>query len=163
MLEEENLLVCGSSMCLLLLNQHLTVNIANSSQSRLFDSMEEISSQGSAATGQMPMWLKGSLLRNGPGLMDFGEDKVKSLADGLPMIRKYQVESQMMNMSRRLLESQTLQANLHADRYKRRNLRNLNSYVMLFIFHQHCQDNKVSNEDSTRELDDERPFFGFIA
>ena len=98
--------------------------------SNLGDSMEEISSQGSAAMGQIPMWLKGSLLRNGPGLMDFGEDRVKSLADGLPMIRKYQVESQMMNMSRRLLESQTLQANLHADKYTytlyRRNLK-LNS------------------------------------
>ena len=86
--------------------------------SELYESMTEISSQTTVVKGQVPNWLKGSLLRNGPGLLDFGGDKVKSLADGLPMIRKYQVESPMMNMTRRLLNSDTLKANLQADKYE---------------------------------------------
>ena len=86
----------------------------------LYDTMEEISSQISSAEGQIPNWLNGSLLRNGPGLLEFGDDRVKSLGDGLPMIRKYHVEAEMMNMTRRLLQSETLQDNLYADKYSTR-------------------------------------------
>ena len=79
--------------------------------------MEEIPNLVTVTKGQVPDWLKGSLLRNGPGLLDFGEDKVKSLADGLPMIRKYLVDSPMMNMSRRVLSSDTLTSYLQAEKY----------------------------------------------
>ena len=88
----------------------------------LYETMEEIVSGQTILADEggqnIPDWLKGSLLRNGPGLMNFGHERVKSLADGLPMIRKYQVErGQMMNMTRRLLQSQTLHDNLSADKY----------------------------------------------
>merc|ERR1712111_195913 len=66
--------------------------------------------------GRIPAWLKGSLVRNGPGLLKFGEETVKSLADGFPMVRKYQLDQSKMNLTRRLLDSETLQANIAANR-----------------------------------------------
>ena len=72
-------------------------------QSQMFKSMSEISAPQSIGLNitkeTYPSWLKGTLLRNGPGLMEFGQERVGSLADSLPMIRRYHMEGQQASSS----------------------------------------------------------------
>ena len=72
-------------------------------QSQMFKSMSEISAPQSVGINitkeTYPSWLKGTLLRNGPGLMEFGQERVGSLADSLPMIRRYHIEGQQASSS----------------------------------------------------------------
>ena len=87
-------------------------------QGHLLESMNEMGnsiSMKSTQSNQIPSWLKGTLFKNGPGLMSFGKETTDFLVDGLPMIRKYHVGEQM-NISKRLLQTETLSANTEAKR-----------------------------------------------
>ena len=92
-------------------------------QSILYRTGKEIKEPMPAeASGQIPEWLKGTLLRNGPGLFEFRDQKAVHVFDGMAMIRRYHVdkketEKPAMNISRRLIESEFLKANLEAKRF----------------------------------------------
>ena len=93
-------------------------------QSILYKSVEEIVDPiAGKKSGKIPEWLKGTLLRNGPGLFEFGEEKAAHAFDGMAMIRRYHVEQirdskiPEMNISRRLIECETLKENQEQQRY----------------------------------------------
>ena len=66
--------------------------------------------------------ISGTLLRNGPGLFEFRDQKADHAFDGMAMIRRYHVDkpqdvnqtSPDMNISRRLIQSDFLRDNLAA-------------------------------------------------
>merc|ERR1740139_1168625 len=92
--------------------------------SRLYKSASEISDPVPAEThGNIPEWLSGTLLRDGPGLFEFGEEKALHAFDGMAMIRRYRAESgdsgPSMNFSRRLIQSDALKEYREKGKYVR--------------------------------------------
>merc|ERR1711892_491501 len=72
------------------------------------------------SVGDIPAWLSGTLLRDGPGLFEFGEEEALHAFDGMAMIRRYhtdQNEGPGMNFSRRLIASDILQSNREEKRF----------------------------------------------
>ena len=73
--------------------------------------------------GGLPDWLAGTLIRDGPGLFEFGDFSADHAFDGMAMLRRYQVgpkedESGLaMNYSRRLVQSKVLAANQEAQMF----------------------------------------------
>ena len=55
-------------------------------------------------SGQIPDWLKGNLLSNGPGLFEFKYQRADHVFDGMAMIRKYHVQPNKpaMNISKKI-------------------------------------------------------------
>lgn len=81
--------------------------------SKLYKSASEVPYPVSAHVhGHIPEWLSGTLLRDGPGLFEFGEEKALHSFDGMAMIRRYSAgfgdSGPSMNYSRRLIQSDTL-------------------------------------------------------
>ena len=73
-------------------------------QSILFKTVNEITTPVPAkASGKIPSWLKGTLLRNGPGLFEFEFQKAGHIFDGMAMLRRYHVDSTHLgtNISRK--------------------------------------------------------------
>jgi len=69
-------------------------------------------------TNKIPKWLTGTLLRDGPGLFEFGEEVALHSFDGMAMLRRYHVEGgQSMNFSRKLIESDILKENRKQKRF----------------------------------------------
>ena len=63
-------------------------------QSILFKTVNEITTPVPAkASGKIPSWLKGTLLRNGPGLFEFEFQKADHIFDGMAMLRRYHIDS----------------------------------------------------------------------
>ena len=63
-------------------------------QSILFKTVDEITTPVLAkASGKIPSWLKGTLLRNGPGLFEFEFQKASHIFDGMAMLRRYHIDS----------------------------------------------------------------------
>ena len=63
-------------------------------QSILFKTVDEITTPVPAkASGKIPSWLKGTLLRNGPGLFEFEFQKAGHIFDGMAMLRRYHIGS----------------------------------------------------------------------
>ena len=61
-------------------------------QSLIFKTANEISKPIiGEPTGKIPDWLKGTLLKNGPGLFEFGDQYISHLFDGMAMIRRYHI------------------------------------------------------------------------
>ena len=73
------------------------------------------------AQGKVPAWLAGSLVRDGPGLFEFGEETAQHSFDGMAMLRRYQVGAMEqgvgMNYSRRLVDSNILRDNRREQRF----------------------------------------------
>ncbi|KAF7817122.1 carotenoid cleavage dioxygenase 8-like protein B, chloroplastic [Senna tora] len=60
--------------------------------------------------GQIPLWLKGTYLRNGPGLWHIGDYNFRHLFDGYATIVKLHFENGRLVAAHRQLESQAYQA-----------------------------------------------------
>ncbi len=56
--------------------------------------------------GSMPEWLSGSLVRNGPGKFDAGEDRLTHWFDGLAMLRKYDFDDGEVRYTNRFLRTE---------------------------------------------------------
>ena len=66
-------------------------------QSILFKTVNEITTPVPAkASGKVPTWMKGTLLRNGPGLFEFEFQKAGHIFDGMAMIRRYHIDSTLL-------------------------------------------------------------------
>jgi len=83
---------------------------AGHDHSRLYKSASELPHPVSAHVhGDIPPWLSGTLLRDGPGLFEFGEETALHSFDGMAMIRRYSAgfgdSGPAMNYSRRLLQT----------------------------------------------------------
>uniref|UniRef100_A0A8C6VGH1 Carotenoid-cleaving dioxygenase, mitochondrial n=1 Tax=Naja naja TaxID=35670 RepID=A0A8C6VGH1_NAJNA len=55
--------------------------------------------------GQIPKWLKGKLLRNGPGKFEFGPDKYNHWFDGMALMHKFEIENGVVKYSSKFLRS----------------------------------------------------------
>jgi len=90
-------------------------------QSMLYRTASEIIDPiASEPSGTIPEWLSGTLLTDGPGLFEFGDEHALHAFDGMAMIRRYhtnQAESPTMNFSRRLIDSDILKANRDENRF----------------------------------------------
>ena len=82
----------------------------------------------SPVTGDVPSWLQGSLLRNGPGMFEVGPDQYHHLFDPMALIHKWRIEDGKVRagfllpslmqvfFSSRYLRSHTYERNMRANR-----------------------------------------------
>lgn len=59
--------------------------------------------------GRIPQWLKGSLIRTGPGTLEVGKQSYHHWFDGLAMLRKFSFADGQVSFANRFLESQAYQ------------------------------------------------------
>lgn len=60
-----------------------------------------------AVEGEIPAWLSGSLVRNGPGRFEVGGERVDHWFDGLAMLHKFRFEEGAVTYSNRFLRTDT--------------------------------------------------------
>ncbi|XP_070808750.1 carotenoid-cleaving dioxygenase, mitochondrial-like isoform X1 [Pituophis catenifer annectens] len=61
--------------------------------------------------GQIPKWLKGKLLRNGPGKFEFGPDKYNHWFDGMALVHKFEIGDGVVKYSSKFLRSDSYVTN----------------------------------------------------
>nr|XP_020648833.1 beta,beta-carotene 9',10'-oxygenase isoform X1 [Pogona vitticeps]XP_020648839.1 beta,beta-carotene 9',10'-oxygenase isoform X1 [Pogona vitticeps] len=61
--------------------------------------------------GHVPKWLKGRLLRNGPGKFEFGDDKYNHWFDGMALLHKFEIEDGIVKYSSKFLRSDSYVTN----------------------------------------------------
>ena len=89
-------------------------------QAMLYKTVNEITDPQEVLEGAdtIPTWLTGTLLRDGPGLFEFGDEAALHAFDGMALIRRYHVDQgQSMNFSRKLIESDILGENRKEKRF----------------------------------------------
>uniref|UniRef100_A0A0N4Z7P6 Sm domain-containing protein n=1 Tax=Parastrongyloides trichosuri TaxID=131310 RepID=A0A0N4Z7P6_PARTI len=64
----------------------------------------------------IPTWLKGTLVRNGPGLFSLGDTSYNHWFDGLAYIQKYAIENGKMKFQAKYLKSDAYNENMRANR-----------------------------------------------
>lgn len=62
--------------------------------------------------GEMPAWLQGTLLRNGPGRFDVGDQRYNHWFDGLAMLHRFTVADGRVSYANRYLHSQDYTASI---------------------------------------------------
>ncbi|XP_039284885.1 carotenoid isomerooxygenase [Nilaparvata lugens] len=67
-------------------------------------------------TGIVPDWIQGSLLRNGPGSLEVGEDKFQHLFDGSSLIHRFEIKNGKVTYQCKFLETNTYKKNRAAQR-----------------------------------------------
>ncbi|XP_057676668.1 carotenoid-cleaving dioxygenase, mitochondrial-like [Corythoichthys intestinalis] len=66
--------------------------------------------------GTIPLWINGSLLRNGPGKFEFGDTHYNHWFDGMAMLHKFKVEKGQVTYTSRFLRSDAFKENSERDR-----------------------------------------------
>ncbi|XP_032084876.1 beta,beta-carotene 9',10'-oxygenase-like isoform X2 [Thamnophis elegans] len=61
--------------------------------------------------GKIPKWLKGKLLRNGPGKFEFGPNKYNHWFDGMALMHKFEIEDGVVKYSSKFLRSDSYLTN----------------------------------------------------
>ncbi|XP_053105067.1 retinoid isomerohydrolase isoform X1 [Hemicordylus capensis] len=73
---------------------------------KLFETVEELSSPITAhVTGRIPVWLRGSLLRCGPGLFEVGSEPFYHLFDGQALLHKFDFKEGHVTYYRRFIRT----------------------------------------------------------
>ncbi|KAG9270821.1 retinal Mueller cells isomerohydrolase isoform X1 [Astyanax mexicanus] len=73
---------------------------------KIFESCEELAEPIPAnVTGVIPSWLKGSLLRLGPGLFEIGDEPFNHLFDGQALMHKFDLKNGKVTYYRRFLRT----------------------------------------------------------
>ncbi|XP_063292323.1 carotenoid-cleaving dioxygenase, mitochondrial-like [Pelobates fuscus] len=67
-------------------------------------------------TGIIPEWINGSLLRNGPGKFEFGNDTYSHWFDGMALMHKFKIQNGSVTYLSRFLESDSYKQNKSANR-----------------------------------------------
>lgn len=67
---------------------------------------EEVQDRKLPVEGEIPEWLSGSLVRNGPGKFEAGGDRFAHWFDGLAMLRKYDFADGEVRYTNRFLRSE---------------------------------------------------------
>ena len=67
---------------------------------------EQVSPVEAKVEGVIPLWLNGSLLRNGPAMYEVGPEAYKHWFDGLGMLQNFKVENGKVTYCSRYLRSQ---------------------------------------------------------
>uniref|UniRef100_A0AAQ5ZC31 Beta-carotene oxygenase 1 n=1 Tax=Amphiprion ocellaris TaxID=80972 RepID=A0AAQ5ZC31_AMPOC len=66
--------------------------------------------------GNIPSWLQGTLLRNGPGIFSVGETSYEHWFDGMSLMNSFTFKNGEMTHRSRFLRSDTYKANMEAER-----------------------------------------------
>ncbi|RZC35698.1 RPE65 domain containing protein, partial [Asbolus verrucosus] len=69
-----------------------------------------------AITGTIPLWLNGSLLRNGPGSLKIGDDYFQHLFDSSALLHRFCIENGQVTYQCRFLQSEVFKKNTRANR-----------------------------------------------
>ncbi|XP_063799268.1 carotenoid-cleaving dioxygenase, mitochondrial-like isoform X2 [Pseudophryne corroboree] len=78
----------------------------------LFQTVEEVLQPiPTRITGTVPEWIKGSLLRIGPGKFEFGNDKFNHWFDGMALMHKFTIENGTVMYMSRFLQSDAYRSN----------------------------------------------------
>ncbi|RCN50147.1 retinal pigment epithelial membrane protein [Ancylostoma caninum] len=84
---------------------------------RLFENFENTGKpEECKLIGSIPSWLKGTVVRNGPGMFKIGNTEYKHWWDGLAYIQRYHFVDGKMFYSARFLESEDYKDNMEAKR-----------------------------------------------
>ncbi|XP_075047215.1 carotenoid-cleaving dioxygenase, mitochondrial-like isoform X1 [Mixophyes fleayi] len=67
-------------------------------------------------TGTIPKWIRGSLLRNGPGRFEFGNDKYNHWFDGMALMHSFKIENGSVTYLSKFLQSDSYAKNKDANR-----------------------------------------------
>lgn len=67
-------------------------------------------------SGEIPTWIKGSLLRNGPGKIKFGNTIVNHAFDSAALMHRFNIENGSVTYQCRFLKSESYNQNLAANR-----------------------------------------------
>ncbi|XP_068097057.1 carotenoid-cleaving dioxygenase, mitochondrial-like [Hyperolius riggenbachi] len=67
-------------------------------------------------TGTIPKWIRGSLLRNGPGKFEFGNDKYNHWFDGMALMHNFRIDNGAVSYMSKFLESDSYIKNKKANR-----------------------------------------------
>lgn len=67
-------------------------------------------------TGSIPSWLRGTLLRNGPGLFSVGDSEYNHWFDGMSLIHSFTFMDGEVSYRSKFLRSETFKRNVKADR-----------------------------------------------
>ncbi|XP_053125224.1 carotenoid-cleaving dioxygenase, mitochondrial isoform X2 [Hemicordylus capensis] len=83
----------------------------------LFSSVEEtLQPIPTKIEGHIPSWLKGKLLRNGPGKFEFGKDKFNHWFDGMALLHQFEIENGVVKYRSKFLRSDSYMANSQNNR-----------------------------------------------
>lgn len=66
--------------------------------------------------GIIPSWVNGSLLRNGPGKFEFGNNHYNHWFDGMAMLHKFKIQGGQVTYKSRFLQSDSYKKNSEKDR-----------------------------------------------
>ncbi|KAG7484812.1 hypothetical protein MATL_G00054770 [Megalops atlanticus] len=66
--------------------------------------------------GTIPSWINGSLLRNGPGKFEFGNESFNHWFDGMALLHRFKIEGGKVTYRSRFLRSDSYRANSEHDR-----------------------------------------------
>ncbi|CAD6191728.1 unnamed protein product [Caenorhabditis auriculariae] len=87
---------------------------------RLFQNFENvIAPKECKMTGTVPKYLKGTMVRNGPGMFEIGDSKYNHWFDGMAYIQRYHFQDGKMFYSARYLESEDYLENMKKQRIVR--------------------------------------------
>lgn len=76
----------------------------------LADLQEEVDVASLPVTGQLPSWLSGTLLRNGPAVWDSGSRTLRHWFDGMAMLHRFEVADGVVSYRNRLLDTEASRA-----------------------------------------------------
>ncbi|CAB1425390.1 unnamed protein product [Pleuronectes platessa] len=71
---------------------------------------------GAEVKGSLPVWLQGTLIRNGPGLFSVGSSQYNHWFDGLSLIHSFTFCNGEVSYRSKFLKSDTYKRNIQADR-----------------------------------------------
>ncbi|XP_028400217.1 retinoid isomerohydrolase-like [Dendronephthya gigantea] len=84
-------------------------------QALYYQSVEELSEPiETKITGNIPTWIKGTLLRNGPGKFEIGSSSYRHIFDGLALLQQFVIDNGNVTYFNRFLRSQTYKKNMKA-------------------------------------------------
>lgn len=66
--------------------------------------------------GNIPSWLQGTLLRNGPGIFSVGDTSYEHWFDGMALMTSFTFQDGEVTHRSRFLQSDTFKANMAANR-----------------------------------------------
>ena len=87
----------------------------NNNKSLYYQSVDELSEAIEAKiTGDFPTWIKGTLLRNGPGKFEIKDSSYRYLFDGLALLQQFVIKDGKVTYFNKFLRSQTYSRNMKA-------------------------------------------------
>ena len=82
----------------------------------LLQTNHEITIDQLPVKGRLPDWLQGTLLRNGPGQMNVGDEQFRHWFDGFSMLHKFSFQNGMVSYANKFLETKAHQTAMEEGR-----------------------------------------------